>query len=882
MSLFRRRRFESEMEAEFRFHLDARIDDLVRSGLDRPTAERRARLEFGALEATKDDCRDAVGLRWLDDLRADLRLTLRTLRRQPAFATVAILSLALGIGANTAMFGLADAVILRLLPVRDPAQLVFLETVGTQGGNGGPPYPCFELLRDKARSFDGMAAFSASNMEIVETTREQVSGLWVSGNFYDVLGVRPVLGRALSAADDTIIGQGGPDGPVVVISDTYWRTRFGADRSIIGRRLRAFDFDVTVVGVLPASAMSVEPGRRIDIAAPMMLSDPGTLRNKGSWWLDIVARLKPGVSTAQARDEIDALFQAYMADVGVSRSLRKANFDRMDVGPAGKGTDNLRTRFTKPLIALLILAGLVLLAACVNVASLMLGRASAREKEFAVRLAIGAGRGRIVRQTLTEALVLVAAGAGLGIALAVRGQAALAAFFETNQHLVLDLSMNRHMLWFTVAVSVFTAVAFGLLPALRAARTDPAGGLQAGSRSVAGTRSALRLGRALVVTQIAISTALTGAAGLFIRTVHQLEAVDPGYTKEGVLQMEVTPERRLNGKPEWTAMQREILDRVRTLPGVRAAAWSTMTPLSGRDRGVLVSSAQFPSLTEHGRSIHLVAASPEFFDTIGASLLVGRPFSARDTREAPAVAILNETAARAYFGSANPIGTRLRIDQRGVGIFLEIVGVTKDAKHSSLREDPKRFLYLPIGQAFDNINRLALSVRTSGDPLALSGATQTAVRTVSPTLLITNVTTARRQVEISLLQERLVSALSTAFGILALSLAAIGLYGILAYAVTRRSAEIGIRMALGATRNVILWSILRESLLLAAAGIAIGIPAALAVGRAARTLLYGVQPFDPVALTISAAVLLLAATAAGALPARRASRLDPMSALRCE
>jgi predicted permease len=881
MKFFRRQRFESEMDAEMRFHIDAFVEDLVRSGVERGEAERRARVEFGAIEAKKDECRQAWGLQWMDELRADLVFTLRTLRGAPGFAAVAILSLALGIGANTALFGVLDALLLRMLPVRDPGQLVFVQTAGTRGMNGGPPYPCFEILRDKAKSFAGMAAFSASSMEIrLNGVREQVRGLWASGNFYELLGVRPVIGRTLAASDDQTVGKGGPDGPVAVISRSYWEQRFGGDPAVIGRAVPMGEQTVTIVGVMPNEAMSVDPGRRFDMAAPMMLSDPVVLRQRGAWWLDIVARLRPGVRQEQAAAEANGLFQGFMGDSADSAEMRKLHFDHIELTAAGKGTDGLRTRFTTPLTALMVLAGLALVAACANVASLLLARASARQKEFAVRLAIGAARGRLVRQALTESLVLAGAGAGLGIGIAVAAQNALAGFFATGgDGIKIDLPLNVRLLFFTVAISAFTGLAFGLAPALRAANVNPAAGFQGGSRSVAGSRRGLRLGRVLVVLQVALSMMLLCGAGLFVRSLRQLAAVDRGFTREATLTMEVSPEGRMYGTPEWLRQQTEILERVRRMPGVKSAGWATMGPLSGRDRGVLIDIAGSAPRSITDRSIHLVSVSPEYFDAMGMKVLVGRGFSQRDNATSAKVAILNETAARFYFGSANPVGAKLRITIPR-GSEYEIAGVIKDVKHSSLREEPGRFLYVPIPQSVDRINRVALAVRTAGDAGRLAAPIAREIRGMPGALLITNVATMEELAQRSMSRERLVAALSTVFGLLALVLAATGLYGILAYGVARRTNEIGIRMALGASTRGVTWMVLREALLLAGAGIAVGIPAVVAIGSFSRAMLYGVSAFDGAAFACAAVVLTVSAALAAVTPARRASRLDPMTALR--
>ena len=887
MKLFRRRKFESDMETELRFHIAARVEDLVRSGMSRAEAERQARAEFGAIEATKDECRQAWGLQHLDDLRADLRYTLRILHQNPVFSVVAILSIALGIGANTAIFGLVDAVMLRLMPVRDPGSLVFIQNVGSEGPNGGPPYPCFELLRDQARSFEGMAAFSPSNLEVgIDGEREQVQGVYVSGNFYNLLGIKPLLGRSLAATDDQTVGKGGPDGPTAVISQTFWHRRFGGNPAVVGKTIRLFDSTATIIGIMPSEVMSPEPGRPVDIAVPMMLSDPTMLRERGSWWLDIIARLKPGVRPERARAESDALFQSFMRTVSsgtIPPEIRKRFFDHIALAPAGAGSDSLRTKFSKPLVALVVLAGLVLLAACVTVANLTVARATARQKEFAVRLAIGARRGRLMRQTLTEALVLVGLGAILGVALALRGETALAAYFaEGNNKIILDLSLSGRVLLFSFAISLLTGIAFGLLPALRAVRTDPAGDLQASSRSIVGSRTSLRLGRLLVVLQVSLSMVLLAGAGLFIHSLQQLESVDLGFYRQGVLTMDVTPERALFGSPQWLTLQRETLDEIRHMPTVRSASWSTMTPLNGRDRGVLLNVPHFAPRDHTDLQVHLASISPEYFATIGTPLMSGRAFTVQDNASGPPVAILNESAARFYFGHTDPIGQKVRFARRPNAPEYEIVGVVKDTRHQSLRGEAWRFIYLPIPQAIDRISRLTLSVRCSTDPLALAPHVAKRVLAARSTLLITNISTIEKQVQLSLMKERLVSALSTAFGILALVLSCIGLYGVLTYAVARRTSEIGIRMALGATKSQTIWLILREALFLTMGGIALGIVPVLALGKVSRALLYGVDSFDPAAFTIALLVLLAFSIFAGIAPAYRAGRLDPASALRCE
>jgi predicted permease len=879
-----RKRAEADLAEELNHHMRLLTEDHIRRGLPPDEAWSRARAQFGSVELTKDRYRDQFGFPLLDGVVQDVRHALRGMRKNPGFAAVAVLSVAIGIGANTAIFGVFEAVMLRLLPVRNPSQLVFVQLAGTSGRDG-PPYPLFERIRDEARSFESVSAFSPSAMELTaDRGRELARGVWVSGNLHEMLGVRPLAGRTLRASDDQTPGKGGPDGGVAVISRAYWQQRFGADPAVVGRTLYLYGHAVTIVGVMPTEVMTLEPGYPADIAVPMMLSNPDKLRDRTSLWLLVVARLKPGVRMDQARAEANALFDSYMADVRISPDIRRRLFDHIDIAPAAKGLSGLRRQFSKPLTALTILAGLVLLAACVNLCNLMLARVMARQREFSVRLAIGAGRGRLIRQAVAESVALVGVGTVLGLVFARLGQTALAAFFAEGTHqIVLDLSLNARVLLFTIGVAMLSALGVGILPARRAAGLDPAAGLRGGSRGIAGSRASMRLGRALVLVQVSLSMVLLAGAGLFVRSLRQLESVDLGFDRESILTMEVAPERALFGTPEWLAMQADILERVRQIPGVRSAGWATMNPMSGRDRGAVIEVEGFARRAEADEDIHLAAVSPQYFDTLAVPILLGRGFTVRDHGAAWKVAMLNEAAARFYFGNASPLGRRVRFtNYPRSDLVYEIVGVVKDTVHDSLREQVSRFIYVPVAQSVDRINRLALAVRCTGDAAVFAAPVRRLIQDVQATLLISNISSMEKQVERALLRERLVSALSTTFGAVALALASIGLYGILAYSVTRRANEIAIRMALGASRGRVVWLVTREAFALAGGGIVIGVPLVLAVGSVARATLYGVEPLDLPALLSAALLLLVCAGLAASLPGRRASVLDPATALRRE
>jgi predicted permease len=668
-----------------------------------------------------------------------------------------------------------------------------------------------------------------------------------------------------------------------VISRAYWQQRFGGDPAIIGRTLSVYGRGVAIVGVMPTEIMTLMPGYPVDIAVPMTLSDPVKLRDRTALWLLAAARLRPGVETEQARAETETLFQGYMADVQIAPEIRRRLFDHMDIAPAAKGFNGLRGRFSTPLTALMVLAGLVLLAACVNMTNLMLARAAARQRDFAVRLAIGAGRGRLVRQNATEALVVAGASAMLAIVLARAVQTALMTFFAERNEIVLDLALNARVLLFTLILGMLSALAVGIAPALRATRLDPAQGLHGGSRGLAGNRVSTALGRGLVIMQVALSMVLLAGAGLFIRSLRQLESVDLGFIREGILTMEVAPERQMNGSSEWLALQADILERVRQILGVQSAGWTTANPLSGRGRGAVVEVPGFVPRTEADKDIHLAAVSPEYFETLGVPLLLGRRFTTGDHGAAPKVAILNETAARFYFRNANPIGRNVRFtNYRSRNLLYEVVGVVRDTIHDNMREPPSRFIYLPVPQYVEPIKQLALAARCSGDPLALAAPARRQIQSMRAPLFILNVSTMEKHIAQTLLRERLVATLSIAFGTIALVLASIGLYGILAYAVTRRTNEIGIRMALGATRSGVVWLVLREAFALVGGGIVIGLPVVLALGRVAKASLYEVAPLDPLALAIAALLLLGCAALAATWPGCRASLLDPATALRRE
>ena len=884
-----RERLEHRMRLEMQTHVELYEADLRRRGLSPDAARRRARAEFGSVDARKDECREALGLRLVSDLRADVMYALRLLRRSPAFALVALLSLGLGIGANTAIFSLIDTVMMKALPVQDPSRLVFVDTGGGRsGGSHGPPYPLFELMRDNNRFLSGIAAFSENRFKVtIDGTAEQVRGQSASGNYFELLGIRPAYGRLLTPADDSEFGRGGPDGPVAVISYRFWRDRFGLDPAVLGRQIQVGSTWVTIVGITPADFFGLQVGSPIDLTIPMMLAGD-QLRSKGTWWMSAVARMREGASVEQATAELDALYGPYLTELGMKRS---EHFTAVALVPADRGLDSLRRQFSEPLLITMAIVALVLLIGCANVANLLLARASARRNEMSVRLAIGASRGRLMRQLLTEGTVLVVFGSLIGLAVAEAGVSFIVALFGNNgTGILLDPRFDLRVLAFTAAVAIGTVVLFSIAPAWHATRIDAA---KPGDLNASMSPPRVRLAQSLVVLQVSLAVALLCGAALFLRTFHNLNTTDAGFDRHGVLSMQIEPtlpsarvplatadeRRREHGRIG--AMWEDLVARVAVFPGVNRAAVGMMTPFTGRDRGVRIA-VQGSAVTGPERGVHLNTVSAGYFDTLGIRLVSGRLLAPTDRAGSLRVAILNETAARTYFPGANPLGQRISFPGQRIEDEYEVVGVVRDVRYVSLRRPDERMVYIPIEQAIEPIGMLMLLARSDREPAALIPLIRTATREVIPGGFVTRISLMEQRVEMSLLRERLLSMLATFFGVLAMTLACIGLYGVMSYSVVRRTREIGIRIAVGADQGSVVWLMVRETLLLVMAGIALGTAAAFVASRYVSTQFFGVAPGDPGATTVAIALLLVVTLAAAYVPARRASRIDPVTALRYE
>jgi predicted permease len=871
-ALFRRDELERELDRELALHLDELTREHVAAGHDDEEARRLAARDFGSPDLAREQCRDARRVGVIEDLQRDVAYSFRLMRRSPGFTATVVLSLALGVGANTAIVALVDAVLLRALPVSRPGELVFLQVAGTKGSGGAPPYPAVERIRRGAEAFGGIAAFSADDLRVrVDGSVEQVFGQVASGNYFDVLGLRPAAGRLLVPGDEAL------EPAVAVIGYGYWQRRFGGRPDVIGRTVSFRDRTFTIVGVTPRDFWGLQPGRQVDLTIPITV-EPGHLADAGAWWLEAVARLRPGVSAAQGAAQANAIFQAFMRESHGGDGFRREYFDRLDLAPAGRGLDRLRARFSQPLHALAIVGGAVLLLACANVGSLLVARAAARSHEMAVRVATGAGTSRLLRQLLTETVVLFVLGGLGGLAVAHVSIRAVMAFFAVGRNrIVLDVADGSGLVLSATLVAFAAALLTGLAPALAALRTPAIAVLRDGDARLAGSRRGASAGRWLVAAQAALSMILLVAAVLFASTMARLRAVDLGFDGQGVLTLSLDPVVVGTDAPATRArFWARVLAGVRELPGVQTASVSVLTPLSGRDTGKLVTVDGFAPASDLDRIVHVNHVSEDFFETFGVGLVAGRRFAASDRAGAVPVAIINEAAAHAYFPGRSPLGAMLRFDDTA----RRIVGVVRDAKHLSVRDPAPRFAYVPIWQPMDAVARVTLAVRSSVAPAALAHAVTHVVVGIHADTLVSDVVAVDDQVDAALVSERLLSTLASAFAALALSLAGVGLYGMLSYVVARRRAEFGVRMALGAPPRRVAAELVGEVLRLVAAGTLAGVPAAVAATWSIHGLLFGVTATDPLSYVVSALVLVGVAVAAALGPARRILRIDPAEALR--
>jgi predicted permease len=879
---WRRDRYDRELAEEMRFHLELKVEENLQTGMTPTEARAAAKRQFGNQTLLQEVSREMWGFRSLETLWQDLRFGVRMLFKHKGFTTVAVLSLALGIGANTAIFSLMDAIFWRPLPVSHPEQLVSLVIPPpAREERSFSPLVLFRELQQGNQVFTGAITSEADGVSLtVDGSTERVMGQAVTGNYFSVLGVNAFRGRTFSAE----IAQGAWEAEAVLSYD-YWQRRFGGADSVVGKTIQLNGYPFTVVGISPPHFFGTEVGTSPEVRVPKLPDPlaqtmPAMPLMRLHRYATVLARLKPEVNLQQAQAATEVVYQRLLRDdpqLGANPRLRGTHIQLL---PSSRGTSSLRDEFGRPLTLLLAMVGLVLLITCANLANLLLGRATARRQEFAVRLAIGAGRARLLRQLLTESLLLSFLGGALGVGVAYWGVDLLFGFLPQNHiHTFLEVKPNLRALGFTFGVAVFTGILFGLVPALQATRLNLVSALKCGSAGERRRRIDLR--QALVVAEVALSLLLLVGAALFVRTLQNLQAVNAGFEAEHVLLFTMKHVHERYTPAQLRDFCRELLERVTALPGVRSAGLAGTGPFSGREDTPPVAVPESQPQAEGPDHIIVDRVSPRFFESLGVPLLAGRDFSFADQEGAPKTAIIDETVAHNFFSGVNPLGRRIAIGRAPNASEFEIIGVVKATKHKSLREEARGAVYLSLLQG----NRPwmpTLYLRINNSTPALAAAVRQVFQELDKDLPIFDVKTFERQLNESLAQDRLVATLSGLFGVLAALLAAIGLYGVMAYAIARRTREIGIRMALGAQPVSIRWLVWRETLRLVGMGLIIGLSATLAVTRLISSLLFGLTPTDPLTIVLASLLMLAVAALAGYLPARRAARVDPLTALRYE
>jgi putative ABC transport system permease protein len=880
--IFSRRRLYSDLSDEMHQHLDEKIEELVATGMPRKEATAAARREFGNVTLIENDSREVWRWPSLEGFFADVRYALRTLRKAPGFAATAILTLALGIGANTAIFMLLDAIRLRSLPVQNPQELaeVRISDFGHHGMGINQQYgeltrPLWQEIRDQQQVFSGVFAWSV-NLRYLGRGSEMrhFHELRVSGDFFRVLGIRPFRGRLLMPED-----EGACPMTSAVASYSYWQSELGGRDLSPAIKLVVDNELVEIVGVTPPGFFGMVVGEKFDIAIPYC--QPKEDLRRDIFEVSVMGRLKPGATIQSASAEMDALspgiFEATNPPGRDTHTTETYQHFLLAAYPASTGVSSLR-EYDRSLFLLLGIAALVLLIACTNLANLMLARANARQREIAVRLALGASRSRLLRQLLTESLLLAAIGAALGIALAQSLSRLLVRSFSTEgASVTLQTVTDWRVLLFAVGVAALTCAVFGVVPALRATRAEPISAMKTGGRGTTGGRERFSLQRLLVVTQVSVSLVLLVGALLFVRSFRNLMTFDPGMRESGVTEAFLGFWQSNLPRDRWADFQRELLDEVRSLPGVLNAATTTNVPLSGGswEHGIHIGS-------QDGNS-KFTWVSPDYFETMGIPVIQGRSLTREDTASSQRVALVNETFVRHYLGGANPIGQTLRTSPEPdyPATVYEIVGVIPDTKYNYLRGQTPPMTFAPASQCPNQGPWTSVMIHSNLNSATVAAAAKRIIAEKHPDV-VTQFADFQKEIRDGLVEERLMATLSGFFGLLAVLLAVVGLYGVISYIVAMRRNEIGIRMALGASRGDVVGIIVRQTLVLLALGVAVGVVLALAGVRSASSLLFGLQPNDPLTFAAASGLLVTIALIASFLPARRASRVDPMVALRYE
>ncbi len=903
--LFARKRFEKDLDKELRFHFDTQVAEKIRSGISESEARRLTRLEFGAMEQIKEDCRKRRGTLWFEYLAQDIRFGFRQLIKSPGFTTIALLSLALGIGANTAIFTLVNAILLRPLPVQNPSELVLFGDGRAQGATLGIPdnhqwrlfsYSFFHDLRRQSTSFSGIAAVNSTQTvtkasiagSAYQTTRVDL----VSGSYFSVLGVPAFLGRNLIESDDSAPGAG----PVAVASYAWFERQLNGDASALGKSIRIRSQNYTLVGVARPGFSGVTVGQSADLWIPLSMADQvspsaNTFGNKFFQPLDLFGRLKPGVTLNQANAESNLLFKqimrSYLGAQPSQKHLEDIAHAGFDLTPGSHGISPMSFQFSLPLKILMTIVALVLLIACANIANMLLARGVARTREIAVRMALGASRARIACQLLIESVLLSVAGAAAGVALAWKASVFLFQMATPGPEPVpLNLNPDLRVLVFTLGLTIFTALLFGCLPALRATSFEFTPALKDG-RGSSSVSARGTLARSLIVGQIALSVLLLVFAGLFVRSLIHLTGIDTGFDKHNVLIffLDSSTANLPHHSPDEIRsvyLQEQIESRVQAIPGVQSDSFAFFTFNTGGWNDLVLFQG-VPRTPANAEAVWFNITGNGYFSTMGIPLVAGRTFNAQDTQNSPGVAVINESMARRFFPNGSAIGHRFGVgempDKPGE---KEVIGVVKDAKYTSLDEGSLMAAYFPCTQNVGFFSNFAVRYTPGANQQEIVSRVRSSIAQINPNILVDSISSLDEQVERSIAQQTLIARLTSFFGVIAVFLACIGIYGLLSYSVARRTSELGIRLALGAQSRKLLWLVLRESLLLLVLGLAIGVPIALSSTRILKSLLFELSPLDPVAMSTSIVAVAVMTIAAAWLPARRATRINPIQALRTE
>jgi predicted permease len=886
----------SGLAEELREELDTHLEMCLQERAAPPETVRR---QFGNRTLIQEGAREAWAFGWFETLLQDLRYAARTLWRSPGFTAMAVLSLALGIGANTAVFTVVDALMLRTLAVRSPEQLVIFDRTYKGESRGEVlPYQIYQRLRAIPDAFSGIAASLAIDRSAValqpdrDLLDQSVRIGLVTGEYFSTLGVSALTGRALTPDDDGAPGAH----PVAVISYQAWEHWYGLASDAVGRTLRIQNTTYTVVGVTPRAFAGEWVGKPVDLWIPtaMQVQVMPEVPNLERMNVRVIARLKPGIAASQVQAAGQVVLVRYLEEQAAGNQSEIADIPRswkLLVEPAARGVSPQRQFLAQPLLILMVVVGLVLLIACANVANLLLARAAARQREMAVRLALGASALRLVRQLLTETMALAAMGGALGLWLAKWGTSALSTTVATGPMtfngattpiaVSLDLHPDLRILAFTAGLCLLTGFLFGLAPAIRVSHVSFAAALNRRGAGSWGSGQGFGLGKALVVSQVALSLFLMIGAGLFIQSLRNMKSQDLGLAREHLLLVWASPRQSGRVGPSLVPLYHTVQQRISELPGVVSASPTVYGVLDGTtfDGTTVTAEGYQPGPGDPPRAQWNIVG-PRFFETMGIPLLAGREFTDRDTDTSPRVGIVNETMARFFFGNQNPVGRHFgRNGQPGTAI--EIVGVARNAKQETPRRDKDRMLfYVPYRQDTGRLHSMCLVVRATGNPLALASRIRQEIRTIDDQLPVLKINTMEEQLDDVLVQERLIAALAGFFAALAVLLACLGLYGVISYTAARRTNEIGIRLAMGATRAAVLGMVLKETFVLVAMGLLIGVPATLSATRLISARLFGISPGDPLTIAAAAALLISVALVAGFLPAWRASKVDPMVALR--